>query len=85
LVVREDVEVRTGGEAEDQVLESAEPAGEAAGVFRGGGAREEVRREPGAGECPVAGEQVFQDGGSRAGWPGGRAWRSLTCEDASTS
>jgi hypothetical protein len=38
----------TGSETEDQVLEDAEPAGEAADVFCGGGAPVEVRREPGA-------------------------------------
>jgi hypothetical protein len=70
LVVREDAEIRAAGEAEDQVLEGAEPAGEAAGVFRGSGAPVEVRGEPGAGECPVAGEQVFQDGRFQGGLAG---------------
>ncbi len=40
---------------------------QAAGVFRCGSAPVEVRREPGAGECPVAGEQVFQDGRFQGG------------------
>src|SRR5436305_1963313 len=55
FVVGEDVPVGAGGEAEDQVLEGAEPAGEAAGVFRGGGAPVEVGGQPGGGERPVAG------------------------------
>jgi hypothetical protein len=70
LVVREDVEVGAGGEAEDRVLEGAEPAGEAAGVFRGGSAPVEVRGELGGGECPVAGDQVFQDGRFQGGLAG---------------
>ena len=70
FVVGEDVEVRAGGEAEDQILEGAEPAGEAAGVLRGGGAAVEVRGQPGGGERPVAGEQVFQDGRVQCGLPG---------------
>jgi hypothetical protein len=42
-------------------------SGEAAGVFRGSGAPVEVPGEPGGGECPVAGEQVFQDGRVQGG------------------
>ena len=41
---------------------------------RAGGEPVEVRGEPGAGECPVAGKQVFQDGrfqGGLAGEAGG--------------
>ena len=39
FVVGEDVQVRAGGEPQDQVFEGAEPAGDAAGVFGGGGGR----------------------------------------------
>ena len=49
FVVGEDVQVGAGGEPQDQVLEGAEPAGEAAGVFRGGGAPVEVDFESGGG------------------------------------
>jgi hypothetical protein len=39
-------------------------------VSRGSGAPVEVRGEPGGGECPVAGEQVFQDGWFQGGLAG---------------
>ena len=39
LVIGENVQVRAGGEAQDEVLEGEEPAGDAAGIIRGGGAR----------------------------------------------
>jgi hypothetical protein len=39
LVVGEDLQVRAGGKAEDEVFEGQEPAGDAAGIIRGGGAR----------------------------------------------
>ena len=70
FIVREDVQVRAGGEPQDQVLEGAEPAGEAAGVLRGGGAPVEVGGQPGGGQCPVAGDQVIQDRGVQDGLPG---------------
>src|SRR5450756_2563441 len=53
LVVRENVQVRAGGEAEDHVLVLQEPAGDPAGVLRGGGLPVAVRGEAGLGECPV--------------------------------
>jgi hypothetical protein len=49
FVVREDVQVRAGGEAQDQVLEVQEPAGDAACVLRGGGAAVEAGGQPGGG------------------------------------
>src|SRR5215472_9597835 len=70
LVVGEDVQVRAGGEAEDHVLEVQEPAGDAAGVLRGGGPAVDVRGEPVRDQCPVAGDQVLQDGGIQDGLPG---------------
>jgi len=42
LVIGEDVQVRAGGEPQYQVFEGAEPAGQAAGVFRGRGPAVEV-------------------------------------------
>jgi hypothetical protein len=44
FVVGEDVQVRACGEAQDQVLESEEPAGAPAGVFGGGRAAVPVGR-----------------------------------------
>jgi hypothetical protein len=38
--------------------------------FRGSGAPVQVRGESGGGECPVAGEQVFQDGRFQGGLAG---------------
>jgi hypothetical protein len=70
FVIGEDVQVRTGREPQDQVLEAEEPAGDAAGVFRGGGAAVEVAGQPGGGERPVAGDEVVQDGGVQGGLPG---------------
>ena len=50
FVVGEDVQVRAGGEPQDQVLEAEEAAGEPAGVFGGGGPAVEIggqaRRRP---------------------------------------
>ena len=37
FVIGEDVQVRAGSKAEDEVLEAEEPAGDAAGVLRGRG------------------------------------------------
>jgi hypothetical protein len=69
-VVGEDVQVRAGGDAEDEVLERQEPAGDAAGVFGGGGAAVQVRGQPGGRECPVAADEVLQDGGFQGRLPG---------------
>jgi hypothetical protein len=41
-------------EPQDQVFEAEEPAGDAAGILRGGGAPVEVGGEPGGGEFAVA-------------------------------
>ena len=70
FIVREDLQVRAGGEPQDQVLESAEPAGKAAGVLRGRGLPVQVSGQPGAGQRPVAGDQVIQDRGVQDGLAG---------------
>jgi hypothetical protein len=49
FVVGEDVQVRAGGEPQDHVLIGEEPAGEAAGVLRSGGAPVEISFQPGGG------------------------------------
>jgi len=64
-----------GSKAEDQVLEAAKPAGDAAGVFSGGGAPAEVGGPPGGGQRPVAGKQVLQDRRVQRGPPGGEGVR----------
>src|SRR5260221_4332343 len=60
FIVGEDVQVRAGGEPQDQVLEGAEPAGEAAGVGRGGGGPGEGGGQPGGGQGPGTGDQVIR-------------------------
>jgi hypothetical protein len=67
FVAGEDVQVGAGDEPQDQVLEAEEAAGEAAGVLRGGGAAVEAGFESGGGQCPVAGDQVTEDGGAQGG------------------
>ena len=49
FIIGEDVQVRTGGESQDQVLEGAEPAGEAAGVSCAGDAPVQIGGQPGGG------------------------------------
>jgi hypothetical protein len=70
FVVSADVQVRAGSEAQDQVLEGQEAAGDPAGVFGGRGAAVEVGGEPARVECLVAGDPVLQDGGVQGGLPG---------------
>ena len=52
FVVGEDVQVGAGGEAQDQVLEAEEAAGEPAGVFGGGGPTVETGGQADGGQCP---------------------------------
>ena len=72
FVVGEDVQVGAGDKSQDEVFETAEAAGQAAGVFGGGGAPVEVGGQPGGGQFPVAGQQSLQ----RGGFQGGLARRS---------
>jgi hypothetical protein len=71
FVIGEDVQVRAGSKAEDEVFEAEEPAG----VRRGRGLPVQVRGEADGGQCPVAGDQVLQEDGVQGGLPrlaGGR-------------
>jgi len=70
FVVGENVQVRAGSKAQDQVLEAEEPAGDTARVLRGGGAPVEVAGEAGGGEFPVAGDQLVEDRGVQDGLAG---------------
>ena len=53
FVVGEDVQVGAGDKSQDEVFETAEAAGQAAGVFGGGGVPVEVGGQPGGGQFPV--------------------------------
>src|SRR5580698_5856979 len=63
FVVGEDVQVRAGGEAEDQVLVPLEAAGDRAGGPGGGGVPGQVGPQPVVRDRPVAGDQVIQHRG----------------------
>src|SRR6185437_1355056 len=69
LIISEYVQVRSGGEAEDHVLEVQEPAGDPPCVLRGGGPPVEVRGEPGGGKLQVAAGQAGEDLRGQGGFP----------------
>ena len=73
FVVGEDVQIRVGGEPQDQVLEAEEPAGEAAGVLRGRAPAVEVGGQAGGGEFPVRVTRSSRTAAARADC---QAWRA---------